>query len=81
MRDARTNSASFYVFENQLKRLNENLNTVLRRLNRWARFVRVNHPVRNIGRMREAVVDVVDRIAVPDPCGDSDSDTETGYNM
>ncbi len=81
MRNARTNSASLYVLENQLQRLNENLNTVIRRLNHRARFLRVNHPVCNIGRMREAVLDFVDRIAVPDPCGDGDSDTETGYNM
>ncbi len=75
------NLASLYVYENQLQGLNEKLNTVLRRLNNWARYVRVNHSVYNIGCMREAVVDVADRVAVSDPCGDGDSDVETGHNM
>ena len=64
-----------------MERVNENLNEVLSRLNRWARSLRVNHTVRNISRTREAVVDVVERVAPPDPCSDCDSDTETGYNM
>ncbi len=81
MSDARINSASLFILERQVERVNENLNAVLRRLNRWARFVRVNNPVRIIGHMCEAVLIVVERVAVPDLCGDGDSDTETGYNM
>ncbi len=79
--DARIKSASLYVSENQLQRLNESQNAVLRRLNRWARFVRVNHSVCNISCMRETIVDIFDRVAAPDTCADGDSDLETGQNM
>ncbi len=76
LRDARINSASLLILELQVKRVNKNLNAVLRHRNRWARFMRVHHPVRKIGRKRKAVVDVVDRVAVPDRCGDGESDVE-----
>ncbi len=81
MRDAHINSASLFIPKRQVEGVNENLNEFLRRLNRWARSLRVNYPVRNIGRTREAVVDVVERVAATDPCSDGDSDTEIGYNM
>ncbi len=61
--------------------INENLNTTMLRLNRWARFVRVNDPDRNIGRLLEAVLNIVDPISVPDPCGYGNSDVETGNNI
>ncbi len=67
-RDARINSASI-------------LNTSMRLLNSWGRFVRVNDSVRNIGRLREAVLNIVVRINLPDPCGDGNKNVETGNNM
>ncbi len=67
-RDARINSESI-------------LNTTMRRINRWARFVRVNDSVRNTGRLRDAVLIIVDRINLPDPCGDGNINVETGNNM
>ncbi len=52
--------------------VNENLNAIWRRLNRWILFVRVNHPVHYIWSMRKADVDVVDRFAVPNLCSDGE---------
>ncbi len=66
---------------NQMQRVNENLNTTIRGFNCWARFVRVNDPVRNLGRLREAVLNILDRINLPDPCSDGNSYVETRNNM
>ncbi len=81
LRDARISSASLYILENQVQRVNENLNTTMRRFYRWTRSVRVNDPVRNLGRLCEAVLNIVNRINLPDPCGDGNSDIETDNNM
>ena len=81
LRDARTKSVSLYILENQVQRVNESLNITMHRFNRCARFFRVNDPVPNLGRLHEAVLNIVDRINLPDPYGDGDSDVETGNNM
>ncbi len=71
----------FRQLKRQVERENGNLNPVLRRLYCWEFSLRVNHPVRNIGCMREAVVDFVDHAAVLEPCSDRDNNIETWQNM
>ncbi len=77
LHEMRVNSTSLQTIENRIQRINESLNTTLRRLNRWARFVHLNHPIRNIGRLHEASEDVVKGVEPPNPDSDSDRGPDT----
>ena len=69
----RVNSASIRTIVNRI----QCLNITLRSLNRWARFVHLNHPIRNIGRLHEASEDVVKGVEPPNPDSDSDRGPDT----